>query len=294
MIVAAGEALVDLIPHPVPGGGPMNVAVAAARLGVPTAFLGRVSTDEYGRLIWTFLEESGVDLRVAERGSEPTCRAVVEGDPPTFTFHGDGTADRMLQSNDLAALGPGPHILHGGTLGMFRRPAAELYAQLAESHDGLVSLDPNARPQIVGPDGKPDWMSWFGRWYAAADLVRLSDADLNWIWPDTEWDVAATALRADGVACVVITTADGATIYTDDGTRSVAARRVDVVDSVGAGDAFCAGMLAQLHERGVRTGETLRAVDLDVWIEILDFAAQVASISVSRPGADPPWRSELI
>jgi len=79
MIIAAGEALVDLVPDPVPGGGPMNVAVAAARLGAPTAFLGRVSTDEYGDTIWRHLDDSGVDLSVTQRGPEPTCRAVVEG-----------------------------------------------------------------------------------------------------------------------------------------------------------------------------------------------------------------------
>ena len=104
MIIAAGEALVDLVPDPVPGGGPMNVAIAASRLGTPTAFLGRVSTDEYGVMIWEHLQASGVDLSVAQRGPEPTCRAVVEGDPPTFSFHGEGTADRMIADVDLSPL----------------------------------------------------------------------------------------------------------------------------------------------------------------------------------------------
>ena len=105
MIITAGEALVDLVPHAVPGGGPMNTAVACARLGAPTAFLGAVSTDEHGDAIWAHLEASGVDLRLTQRRDEATCRAEVIGDPPTFHFHGDGTADRFVEMPDPTCSG---------------------------------------------------------------------------------------------------------------------------------------------------------------------------------------------
>lgn len=293
MIVSAGEALVDLVPDPVPGGGPMNAAIAAARLDVPTAFLGRVSTDDFGEMIWNHLQESGVDLSVAERGPEPSCRAVVEGDPPVFHFYGEGTADLMLTSTDLSPLGPGPHILHGGTLSMFRLPAADAYAQLVASHDGLVSLDPNTRPQIVGPDRRDDWMGWFHRWLPHVDLLRVSDADLAWIWPGRSPEDVAAMLLARGIVALVVTTARNALVFTQEGSATVSARKVAVVDTVGAGDSFCGGMLVKLHEAGVRTGEQLGDVTLEQWREVLDFAALVASICVSRAGADPPWRSEM-
>ena len=120
MIISGGEALVDLVPDPVPGGGPMNVAIAATRLGVASAFLGRVSTDAHGQQIWDHLIANGVDLRLAERGDEPTARAIVEHTPKLqFRFEGDGTADQALTAASLDAIGPGPHILHGGTLGLY-------------------------------------------------------------------------------------------------------------------------------------------------------------------------------
>ncbi|HAB57494.1 MAG: hypothetical protein CL433_09725 [Acidimicrobiaceae bacterium] len=146
MIITAGEALVDLVPHAVLGGGPMNTAVACAGLGAPTAFLGAVSTDEHGDAIWAHLEASGVDLHLTQRRDEATCRAEVIGDPSTFRFHGDGTADRLVEIPDPGLLEGGPHPLHGGTLGIFRGPAASVLAEIAETIDGIVSLDPNARP----------------------------------------------------------------------------------------------------------------------------------------------------
>ena len=147
MIITAGEALVDLVPQAVPGGGPMNTAVACARLGAPTAFLGAVSTDEHGDAIWAYLEASGVDLRLTQRRDEATCRAEVIGDPPTFHFHGDGTADRFVEMPDPDLLGGGPHLLHGGTPGSSASWGASVLAEIAETIDGIVSFDPNVRPR---------------------------------------------------------------------------------------------------------------------------------------------------
>lgn len=299
VIISSGEALVDIVPTAtgdavaLPGGGPMNTAVACARLGVPTAFLGRVSTDANGDLIWAHLEDSEVDLRATQRGDEPTCRAVVEGDPPIFIFHGEGTADRMLVDADLSPLGPGPHILHGGTLGLFREPAAETFANVVADHDGLVSFDPNVRPQIIGDEGRADWMHWFNRWLDHTDLFRVSDADLDWIWPDESAETVAERLIEGGIGAVVVTTSEGATVTTRHGSTSAPSRRVDVVDTVGAGDSFVGAILVRLHEADVRTGAGLIDVGLETWREILAFAAEVASITVSRPGADPPRRADL-
>ena len=290
MIVCCGEALVDVLPggRVVPGGGPMNAAVAAARLGPPTAFVGRVSTDADGDRIWAHLQASGVVLDAAQRGPEPTARAVVELRPgPMFRFEGDGTADASMTSVDLAPLGPGPHLLHGGTLGIFRGTTAGVLADLVEGHDGLVSFDPNVRPQII--TDRAAWQGYARRWLARADVVKASDEDLDWM------EVTAEELAAQGPAAVLRTLGgEGVEAFlAGGGYLRVASPAVEMVDAVGAGDAFCGAVLTRLWERGILGRPALDALERDDWASILSFATRVASITVGRPGADPPRRSEL-
>ena len=290
MIVCCGEALVDVLPHGsvVPGGGPMNAAIAAARLGAPTAFVGRISTDGHGDTIWAHLVASGVDLGAAQRGPEPTARAIVEMDPgPVFRFEGDGTADASMVEVDLSALGPGPHILHGGTLGIFRGSTAGVLADLVEHHQGVVSFDPNVRPMIL--DDRAVWERCADRWLDRADLVKASDEDLDWMG-GTPADLlgrgAGVVLRTLGGAGAEAHLADGSVV-------SVDAPKVDVVDTVGAGDSFSGAVLVRLWEVGVRSRRDLDALTEGVWASALSFAASVAAITVSRAGADPPHRSEV-
>ncbi len=294
MIVSAGDALVDLVPEPVPGGGPMNVAVAAARLGVPSAFIGRVSTDAFGEQIWHHLESNGVDLAAAERGDEPTARAIVEHVPQLrFRFEGDGTADQALTRADLGRLDPGPHIVHGGTLGLFRGRTAEVLADLAERHRGIVSLDPNVRPQII--DDRAVWMRFHDRWVAQTHVYRGSDEDFDWIWPGRDIESIAEELL-DGVCHAVVLTRGplGAWAFTASGRVDVAGVSVDVVDTVGAGDTFVAATLVGLHDRGL-AGEPRALADLEAgdWADIVGLAVRAAAITCSRRGADPPTRAEV-
>ena len=271
----------------------MNTAVACARLGAPTAFLGAVSTDEHGDAIWAHLETSGVDLRLTQRRDEATCRAEVIGDPPTFHFHGDGTADRFVEMPDPDLLGGGPHLLHGGTLGIFREPGASVLAEIAETIDGIVSFDPNVRPQIIEPLGRRHWDPWFDRWVAACSLFRGSDDDFAWIWPDRDPADCAGELLDRGVAAVLVTSSSSVTTITAEGSATVAVDRVPVADTVGAGDSFCGGVLAQLWERGIHTPGALATVALAEWRDIVAFAVNVAGITIQRVGADPPRRDEL-
>lgn len=293
MIITAGEALVDLVPHAVPGGGPMNTAVACARLGAPTAFLGAVSTDEHGDAIWAHLESSGVDLRLTQRRDEPTCRAEVVGDPPVFRFHGEGTADRFVEMPDPTLLAGGPHILHGGTLGIFRDPGASVLAEVAETIDGIVSFDPNVRPQIIEPLGRSAWEPWFDRWVAASDLFRASDDDLDWIWPDRPPAECAGELLDRGIGAVLVTSSAAVTVITGEGSATVTVERVPVTDTVGAGDSFCGGVLTQMWERDILSTGALAAVSLAEWRDIITFGIRVAAVTVGRVGADPPRRDEI-
>ena len=297
MIVCCGEALVDVLDgnesRAVPGGGPMNAAIAAARLGAPSAFVGRVSIDEAGQLIWRHLQRSGVDLRACERGAEPTAKAIVSLAPrPSFRFEGDDTADTALAAGDLTALGDGPHILHGGTLGMFRGRTAGVLASLAERHDGLVSLDPNVRPAII--EDRHRWDRFHERWLSVCDLYRASDEDLAWIWPGRAAEDCAEDVLGGRTAAVIVTRgASGATVYTRNGQTDAAAPPVNIVDTVGAGDAFVGTVLALLWELLGADRAALKALTPGEWRAIATRAATAAALTCTRPGADPPNADEL-
>ena len=272
----------------------MNVAIACARLGVPTAFVGRVSTDAHGEAIWTRLKASQVDVRACQRGPEPTARAVVEHTPRLrFRFEGRRTADTMLSSVDLRILGQGPHIVHGGTLGMFRGRTAETLARLVERHPGIVSVDPNVRPQII--DDRARWHHYHNRWLAVADIYRASDEDLAWIWPGRSGAECAAELLLGKPSAVFITHGgSGATVYTAEGELSVGGESVEVIDEVGAGDTFVAGILASVWRLGLAEApEGIGGLALADWRSVLKLATAAAAITCSRPGADPPLLIEL-
>ncbi len=294
MIVSCGEALVDLVPDAVPGGGPLNVAVAAARLGAPSAFVGRVSTDVSGELIWAHLEGNQVDVRACQRGPEPTARAIIEHTPKLrFRFEGDDTADACLDEVNLAALGSGPHIVHGGTLGMFRGRTADVLASLVSQHDGVVSLDPNVRPQVI--DDRARWDHYHQRWLAAASLYRASDEDLDWIWPGRPAEECAAALLSGRPAAVIVTRgAQRTTIYTASGEVHVPPHPVDVVDTVSAGDTFVAAVLVSLWELNTAGNpEAITTLSATDWSIIGRTATAAAAITCCRIGADPPYRHEF-
>lgn len=272
----------------------MNVAIAAARLGAPAAFVGRVSTDHHGQTIWQYMLDNDVDLRAAQRGDEPTATARIEHVPHlVFHFEGENTADTNLDLVDLASLGDGPHILHGGTLGLFRGKTAETLAQLAEKHRGLVSLDPNIRPAIS--TNRAEWNSFHERWLVNTALYRSSDEDLAWIWPNRDAESVAEELLAGAPEVVIVTRGgDGAVLFTAQGEVKVPGQPVDVVDTVGAGDTFVAGLLTQLWERDFAgRPESLGSLSSEDWRDIGAFAVSAAAVTCSRPGADPPRRSEL-
>lgn len=296
MIICAGESLVDVLPpladglpaRPVPGGGPMNAAIAAARLGSPTAFVGRVSTDEMGDLIWAHMEASGVDLRAAQRGPEPTARAIVTVAPvQSFRFEGDNTADASMTEVDLSPLGSGPHILHTGTLGVFRGDTAKTLDRLRSGFEGLISFDPNIRPQVF-PD-RETWMAVAGGWLESAAVIKASDEDMDWLGVEVGDLLGAGAL-------VVIRTlgGDGVELHRADGSvTQLASADVAVADTVGAGDSFCGAVLHQLHRAGIVTRSRLADLDAEHWERIGHYAVAAAGVTVSRPGADPPRADEV-
>lgn len=306
-ILVCGEALIDLVPARCGGevgfvarggGSPYNVAVGLARLGVGVGFLGRVSTDRFGRLLRERLAENGVDLAHLLAGPEPTTLAVVhlaEANEPDFAFYDAGTADRLIATGDLpGSLPESVGALHFGSISLVREPGATSFEALLLREAGrrLISLDPNVRPSLI-----PDRDAYLGRlygWIAAADLVKVSGADLAWLYPGRPLEAVADDWLALGPRLVVVTRGErGAIARGAGGAAAVEGRLVEVSDTVGAGDAFTAGLLAWLERTGRLDQGSLARLDDRAIGEALFEANAVAAMTCTRAGAEPPTRAEL-
>jgi fructokinase len=302
MIVVAGESLIDLIGGdggtlvPLPGGAPFNVARGLARLEVRCAFLGAVSTDRFGALLVDALAADGVDLGHVVRTDRPTTLAVAELDragAARYRFYTEGTAAASLTPADARAVSgaAGVRGLHVGGLGLALEPLGDAVEQAvaAAGDDAIVTVDPNWRPDVL--DDPTPWRRRLERVVARADVVKVSTEDLASLAPGVLPRVAAQELLRGRAACVLVTDGDrDVLVLTDEGEATVAPPRADVVDTVGAGDAFCAGFLAWCTMRRLRRDAlgSLREM-----VEAARFAALVAARTCERPGADPPRLHEL-
>lgn len=308
MILVCGEALIDLTPdgpgedaryQPCPGGGPFNTAVALGRLGVPAGFFGRLSSDPFGEVLAHRLRDAGVDGRWALQGDQPTPLAVVTlggaGRENRFQFYMAGTAAPAVTVADLPASLDGVGALHVGTLGLVLEPMAtsiELLVTRAAA-DRVVGFDPNVRPLLVGD--REAFAARVDRIARLSDVVKVSDADAAWLTGGAPAEDLVARWMGEGAGLVVVTRgAAGATAWTPAaGPVTVPAPAVAVVDTVGAGDSFNAGLLAWLHDHGRLTKAAVRSLTDDDVAAALGFAQAVSAITCSRAGADPPWRHEL-
>lgn len=327
MIVVAGEALIDLVPSPqdpalesqlptlLPrrGGGPYNTAIALGRLGSPTAFCSRISTDTFGEALLDGLRGGGVDTSLVQRGGEPTTLAVADISPDGsagYGFYADGTADRLFTLPP--ALPDAVRALSLGTCSLVLEPGASAYESLLrrEARRGVfTALDPNIRAGLI-PD--PDaYRARFRSWLPDLALVKLSEEDALWLagagndpvpasGTGTGEDRSAVTAAARewlgaGPAAIVLTHGgDGLTVLTRDGGElTVPGERVTVVDTIGAGDTVNAALLHRLDAHGALSHPALAALGADDWQDILRFAARAAAITCSRAGAEPPFATEL-
>ncbi len=301
MIVVCGEALIDMIHNgdgtqrAAPGGGPFNTARALARLGVPTAFLGRLSDDAFGRELAGLLTADGVNLDLASIGHENTTIAIADVDSEGFAqyeFLVQGTSAPNLTLDALPErLGPDVNALHLGTLGLVLEPlASTLVELLRQEHDGrLVMLDPNIRTGLI-PES--EYRERLREVISQSTIVKASESDVAWLYPGLDMETAAAQMLGDGVRLVVITLgARGALGVHRDFSLSVRAPEVHVVDTIGAGDAFGAALLAWLHDHGA-IGTQL-SLERDELKAALDYACLAAALTCARAGADPPRKSEM-
>ena len=304
MITVVGESLVDVVArrghdevtvHP--GGSPANVAVALSRLGQRTALVTQIGADDYGALIRTHLESNGVDVILAGPAGRPTSRALA-------TLDAQGAASYEFDlSWDVRGLrlAEGSVAMHIGSLGVMLAPGGEQVLRLAESAcrrgDLVTSYDPNARPSVT-PDRRAV-AAVVDRAAACAHIVKLSDEDLAFLFPDTTPAQLAARLLGGGrpTQLLLITMGrDGATVVTRSARFAVPAVPVMVVDTVGAGDTFTAALLAGLAGAGLLSPEALAAGVAGkpgLLRGIVGQALAAAALTCTRPGADPPTAGEL-
>jgi fructokinase len=300
-VVVTGEALVDLVlardggleGHP--GGGPYNVARTIGRLGQPVSYLGRVSTDGFGRRLLDELEADGVALDAVIATDRPTTLALAELDADGaahYHFYEQGTSAPGLTVQEAAAALPdGVGTFYLGTLGLVFEPmAATLETLVAQLGDAtLVAMDPNCRPTII--DDPSAFRGRLERLLPRTDVVKASEDDLAWLDPGAEPVAAARALLAQDHAIALVTLGGaGALVVTRDEAIEVPSPAVEVVDTIGAGDSFMGAFLAHWRSRGLGRADLVR---VDEVVAGASFACRVAAITCGRAGADPPRLAEL-
>jgi fructokinase len=301
-----GEALIDMVqPRPgrdfeaQPGGGPLNIAVGLRRMGHPTAFVGRVSTGALGALVREHIESNGLDLSTCVSTGDLTTLAFASLDEErkaSYEFYVSGTADWGWTDEELKILPDDCQAIHTGSLAAFLQPGADAIVRLWErcrSHgDALLSFDPNVRPDLLGP--RADALAAVERFVSASHLVKASDDDARWLYPD--WSVEEVLRHWSGLGpeLVVMTRgSDGCLALRAGGALLQAdGHAVEVADTIGAGDAFVSGLLSGLADLGaLGPAAVTKLSDAEV-TALLDEAVLISAMTCRRAGADPPNRRE--
>ncbi|MFD1797434.1 carbohydrate kinase [Paracoccus aurantiacus] len=302
MILCCGESLIDMVPEngmyrPLPGGSVYNTAIALGRLGAQTSYLWPLSQDAFGDMLRGPLEEAGVDLSLSPSSHRPTTLALVflNNGNATYSFYDDGTAGRMFESAALPALPEELGALFIGGISLIQDPcggAVEEIAHRASESGKVVSVDLNIRPGLVNDERAI--RERYSRLLHIADIVKISDEDAAWLFPDAAPGDTAARLLDLGPKLILRTHgSDGSTAIHASGSFNHPARKVEVADTIGAGDTFNAGILTSLAETGSLSKDGLDAITEEYIRAALELAARAAAITVSRPGANPPWRREL-
>lgn len=306
MILCCGEALIDMLPRrtaegeaafaPHAGGAVFNSAVALGRLGAPAGFFSGLSSDLFGRQLQEALQAANVDTGYARISDRPTTLAFVtlSDGQASYEFYDENTAGRMITADDLPAIGDDVEAMLFGGISLISEPCGTAYETLMAREHGrrTIMLDPNVRPAFIRDEAAH--RARMRRMIGMADIVKISDDDLGWFGEEGSERAVARRWLEKGPKLVVVTRGgEGATAYRADAEVTINSRRVDVVDTVGAGDTFNAGLLCALQEAGLlQKGGLVRLTEAEIE-SALAFAAKVAAVTVSRAGANPPWRGEL-
>lgn len=308
MILCSGEALIDMLPVRTPDGGSgfqphvggavFNTAIALGRLGADVGMLTGLSNDTFGTSLAAALSANKVTTSHVVFADRPTTLAFVElkHGHASYLFYDENSAGRMLTVDETPKIGPEVTALYFGGISLACEPCADTYAAILANNGAgrAVMMDPNIRPGFIRDAAR--FRARLQSMLKLTDIVKVSDEDLAWLHPDPmPVDQKIQAVLDQGPAIVIVTRGEsGATAYLADGAQlTVPAQRAKVVDTVGAGDTFNAGVLAKLEEHGLLTKDTVRNLPHQAIKDALGFGAQVAAVTVSRAGANPPWAQEL-
>lgn len=310
MFLSCGDSLFDLfadVPDDVAeiglagrvGGSPLNVALGLARLGHPVGFFAKVSQDLFGTRIRAFMDRESIDQQFLIPTDRNTTLAVVSLGPdgsPAYAFYIDGTADRSIEPDEVPAeLPEAVRAIHLASYSTVTEPTASALARLArrEHERRFISYDPNIRAAI-----EPDldiWRAKVAELVPLAALVKASEEDIGLLYPGRSLDAVLDEWIAAGAGMAVLTLGErGAVARTGAGvSASAEGRRIQVVDTVGAGDTFQAALLARLAETNSLSRAALHAMDRDMLATLLGFAVAAAAVTCARRGADLPRRADL-
>jgi fructokinase len=306
MILCCGEALIDMLPRknadgadiyqPFNGGSLFNTAIAMGRLGATTGLFAGISTDFFGDGIVVALEAAGVSTRFLKRKDRHTTLALVKltDGHARYSFIDEGSAGRMLEKSDIPALPKSVAALHFGSISLIAEPCGATYETLLKRNakTRVISLDPNIRPTVIKHRRKH--LARLARLIALADIVKVSDEDVAWMTGKKGIAATARAWLKSGAKLVTVTRGgSGVDVFTRKHTLSIEAPRVTVADTVGAGDTFTAGLLTHLARQDLLTKKAISALDEVQLYAAAAFAMKCAAVTVSRPGADPPWAHEV-
>jgi len=309
-VTVIGEAIVDLLPagqprtfQAVPGGSPYNVAVGLARLGHRAALMARLADTAFGRILSDHARAEGIDLTAAPRAAEPSTLAVVSLDAAgraSYDFYLDGTADWQWTAEETGLAPRDTAVLHFGSIASWTPPGADRICDLArrmrDRGDVLVTYDPNVRPGLLCD--RVRGQGAVERAIGLAHLAKASTDDVAWLYPGLALHEVAERWLGLGAAVVVITGAvEGAWAFTAADTVRRPALDVTVVDTVGAGDSFTAGLIGSLIGRGLHQPAELALCSEDrlsgALSGALDDAIVVASLNCERHGNDPPTAADV-
>lgn len=307
MLISCGDALIDFVPTqnaegreavmPAVGGSCLNVAIGMARLGAPTGFVGGISTDMFGRMIADHAAASNVELGLATRSDHQTTLAfvrIVAGESH-YAFYDAETATRNWTFRRGTVPFDTVEAVHAGSTTLVNdQGAAETKALIADARaSSTISFDPNCRPNLV--KDKPAYVARMTEFAGSADLVKMSDLDFAYLFGEEPYQQRASALLGRGTSLVVITRGNNGAIvwHAKAGEIEVEAPKVEVVDTIGAGDSFQAALLFALHKQGRLARPELKDIGADELRHALSFAANCAGLTCTRPGADPPWSHEI-
>ena len=305
MIISLGEALIDFISRKelafegFPGGSPMNTSIAISRLDVPCQFLGRISNDMFGCRLIDHLHDNSVGTNMVLRTDDSTTLSFVQKQSDgqaRYGFFANNTADRNWSHKEMnfITLPEEAKIIHFGSISLSLEPGGTIISDFLQkiNNNLMLSFDPNIRPSLV-PD-RDKYIRRFQKLCKITSVIKLSDEDLEWIFPDLTSDEAIELLLKSGISLIALTTGKtGAWLINETNRVLSPIYDLPVSDTIGAGDTFHGALLSYLHKKDWLDRKTLKNLNKAQLLEIGDYANIAAGINCNRSGANPPTSSEM-